>query len=243
MRFLPRLALATVAVLASAPLLSAQSFTYSTGGCFTTGSACSATESQIVLERAYGLFFSGVSNVTVGPVTDNGYIALSDLGSFTFLSLINFAPPYVNDGANRIPFTLWITFTSPTIDAPVTALIDFDRSLDVVLGPGLSGAVSAPVYRNAQFLLSGTPYFLVAPDPITPQFDDNFNVVKSNRQRITGALDCSPIDEGDGPFPSEFEGGLGRCTLPTTTAPEPGTWALMTAGLAGLGLFARRRRR
>jgi len=38
-----------------------------------------------------------------------------------------------------------------------------------------------------------------------------------------------------------FDNGLYAAAAPTNVVPEPSTWALMIAGLAGLGIAARRR--
>lgn len=112
--------------------------------------------------------------------------------------------------------------------SPGTAISPFD------LVNQASGDPNAPINALVSFDLSGT---VVDPNGYTSAFTGTISstFVGLSYQDVLGALEGQgPAGLPDVPFTGTFVAGA--------VLPEPGTYALVAAGLAGVGLVARRRR-
>ena len=85
-------------------------------------------------------------------------------------------------------------------------------------------------------------------DSTTPCFNLGFgctNVISSQPQQmilnIENSLSAFTVDPGSRGYISKTL-GAGQFTLAVTPIPEPGTWAMLAAGLGVLGFISRRRR-
>jgi hypothetical protein len=260
------------ALLCAASTASAQtSFTYSTRGCF--GASCTVSGASAVqssyTQSAGTVYFNGRDGLTVGPTNANGYIALTDLGRFTFATgwVSNGNTVTIGGYNNPLTFKLWIDFTAPqVIGDPVT----FSAALSGTLYENsTNGTLNVNFDPNSTALTYATgagsqPFRLFVDDRSTSTTAQNYSYSSYNYSTnqsgdwtqgtstltLTGAIDCSPAQD-DGKWKATPSSG-GSCGEPSTVVkldvpqsavPEPSTYALMAAGLAGVGVAARRRRR
>lgn len=188
--------------------------------------ASSVTQAQVVNYTTQGSF-TGCD----GGVTNVGVSISCTKGAATLVYSYETAGSVVNSGSGN--FGSFQMFggasSSSTSFSGVSFKMAIAQTTPQVGGQEVSGAISGSVSYNAGQLLWG---------PIAPV---NFFIGS-----VAYALDVDANTNGIRINPPGAAGVPGTSTIITgritSTVPEPSTYALMAAGLAGMALVARRRR-
>lgn len=207
-------ALATAAV--SFPAKAQLMLQYSTTGCFYKGTtACTVGASSASILNS-GLSFTGVTNgnLSVGPGGDKDI----NLGSFTFVGnqAFNFDP---NGSSNDWGFRLWVSFISP-----ITTPGGTDRIAD------FSGETSID-HTNDKLDIKfpdNSTTFTYAGGSFRLDVENVEDITWGDTKTLKGEIDCEKSDND-------------TCK-PPTRVPEPTSFGLVAAGIAGIFAVARRRR-
>lgn len=242
---MPKLKLSALALIAAAAMAStvqAQSFAFTTSGCFYFGSGgCStygnpgtfimpgSTEGATYQMTYTGAPVSGVANSSglFGPFT---------IGALTFVNTTQNAYYWEN-----LKFNLRVNFTAPASTSPNP--YTFSTQLNGFVSKDNLGNLSWMFAPDGAIFTYGTTGLFRLTVADTPP-NENF----VNAAQLGARVQClTQTQNGDGVFYANAACAPTDQSPPikisaTNVVPEPSTYVLMASGLAGLMVFARRRR-